>query len=178
MLSIQKEVTEDVIPRQDSQHSDNTSPALSGMVKAALGQMRENLKKNKERERALSTVTQMPDDIAWRDAEDLASVEDDSDLSDDPGASRHQRRSAEEAPKHIKVSLCDHCPLWSGSSLEQHTYVPCSHTHQRYLCAQAMPVKIVVGQCVCFKSVGLADGAQGPPTHWFRSSHTAAGAFQ
>eukprot|EP00892_Ulva_mutabilis_P008199 jgi/Ulvmu1/5751/UM025_0005.1 len=99
MMNQQNTAAEDLMPSPHSQQSDDTPPALRGMVKAVIGQMRENLKKTKDRERALSTVTQLPDDIAWRDADELDSTDNASNLSDSPVA-HHQRWSADEAPKH------------------------------------------------------------------------------
>ena len=101
-IALQKEA-EDLVPSPRSQQSDSASPAVRGMVKAAIEQVRDNLKRNKERDRALSTVTQLPDDIAWRDAEGLDSDDNDSDTSNDSAAQQYKRHSAEEAPAHAKV---------------------------------------------------------------------------
>lgn len=99
---MQKEASEDVSP---SPRSTSSSPALTGIVKAAIGQMRANVRKQRARQRALSTVTQTPDDLAWRDAEELNSDDSFSDGNDGSQASTLQRSSAEEAPSKSKVPI-------------------------------------------------------------------------
>lgn len=75
------------------------------MVKAAIGQMRNNVKKQRERERALSTVTQTPDDLTWRDAQAFDSDDSLSDLSQEVDEVKQQRWSVDKAPALAKVLL-------------------------------------------------------------------------
>lgn len=100
---MQKEASEDLSPSPRSQQSTSSSPAFKGIVKAAIGQMRDNVRKQRARQRALSTVTQTPDDLTWRDAEELDSEDSISDVHDEHQASEQQRWSAEEAPATSKV---------------------------------------------------------------------------
>lgn len=81
---------------------DSSSPApLSGVIKAAVGSVFDKMKQNRERERALSTMTQLPDDVAWRQDE-IGPSEDGSDAgsaasADTVGGTQQMKRWSAEA---------------------------------------------------------------------------------
>lgn len=109
--------TEDLLP---SPRDSGSPAALTGVIKAAIGSVRHKMKQNRERERAMSTVTQLPDDLAWRQ-DDIVPSEDGSDAdstnSADAAGGREQmkRWSAEPAGLGATARM-EVCP-WKSEEL-------------------------------------------------------------
>jgi hypothetical protein len=89
--------TEDLV--QSPRDSSSSPAALTGVIKAAMGTVRDKLKQNRERERALSTMTQLPDDLAWRQAEILPS-EDGSDAGSVHTTDDTQGKNSDRMNRH------------------------------------------------------------------------------
>jgi hypothetical protein len=99
-----------------SPRDSNSPQGLTGMVKDVIGQMRNNMKKNKARERAMSTVTQVPDDVAWREQEMMGSEEDwdasedSADGNADPG--KPTKRHSADTPGLSTVNKVSQLHVW------------------------------------------------------------------
>lgn len=91
--------------------SASSPSALTGVFKAAMGSVRDKIRQNRERERALSTMTQLPDDVAWRQDEIIPSDDDsdaDSTLSadnsrDNRGQMKRHSADAVDTKSHKEV---------------------------------------------------------------------------
>jgi hypothetical protein len=110
-------------PRSGEDGSKDDVDEVSGdpvsLVKTVVGQFKKHYKERKDRERALSTVTHLPDDVAWKQDEIFSESDRDVSNSNDSvtecqaasSSQKGKRWSAEElstAPT-AKVCSCSFC---------------------------------------------------------------------
>ena len=94
--------------------ADDTSVDPVSIVRSVVGQVKQRYKARQDRDRALSTVTHLPDDVAWRQDEvfldsDASGSEHSDDKHGRPGSpARGKRWSAEESKTAASAAQVRH----------------------------------------------------------------------